>query len=192
MILVIDNYDSFVETLARYARELGFETRVCRNDGISVEDALSNRPSHIILSPGPGRPEEAGIMMALVEASPTIPILGVCLGHQGLCSHYGGDTIFAPEPMHGRASDIFHEGDALFAGVPSPFAAGRYHSLLGVPAADGLLETIAWGADGTPMAVRHRRLPHVGVQFHPESILTPAGRHVMDNFLKQTASRGSA
>ncbi len=191
MILVIDNYDSFVETLARYAREAGATTRVVRNDALSVEDALALRPMAIILSPGPGRPPEAGICLDLINAAPYIPILGVCLGHQALAEAYGGQTIPSPEPMHGRPSPIRHGGDALFDGVPSPFEAGRYHSLLGQAPVRGPIETIAWAeSNEIPMAFRHRNNPHWGVQFHPESLLTPHGRRVLENFLAQALKGG--
>jgi anthranilate synthase/aminodeoxychorismate synthase-like glutamine amidotransferase len=180
MILVLDCRDSFVETLARYAREAGAETRVARCDALSVAEAVAMCPRAVILSPGPGRPREAGIATELFGALPDTPILGVCLGHQALSEAYGGETVASPEPMHGRASLVRHEGDSLFAGVPSPFAAGRYHSLLAGPAA--VLREIAW-SDGLCMARRHESRPHVGVQFHPESLLTEGGHRVIRNFV---------
>ncbi|MEM9421602.1 MAG: aminodeoxychorismate/anthranilate synthase component II [Pseudomonadota bacterium] len=199
MILVIDNYDSFVETLARYAREAatdkateratgkgGGETHIVRNDSISVDEALRCEPTAIILSPGPGRPSSAGICVDLIKAAPSTPILGVCLGHQALAEAYGGETIPSPEPMHGRASPICHSGDDVFAGIPSPFMAGRYHSLLGSAAPQGELLEVAWTeSTNLPMAFRHRNNPHWGVQFHPESLLTVHGRLLLENFLQE-------
>lgn len=185
MILVIDNYDSFVETLARYARLLGHAVTVVRADTISVEQALALNPCGVILSPGPGRPGEVGIMLPLIGALPETPILGVCLGHQALAEAYGGHTSRAAAPVHGRSSKVFHDGDPAFAGVPSPFEAGRYHALRAVlpEADDPELQPIAWLEDGTVMALRHRSHPHVGVQFHPESLLTPDGMKIVANVL---------
>ncbi|WP_031554310.1 anthranilate synthase component II [Parvularcula oceani] len=183
MILVLDCHDSFVQTLARYLREAGEETMVVRCDALSVEEALSLRPSGILLSPGPYRPGRAGIALPLIGAAGGIPLLGVCLGHQAICEAYGGRTVLSPEPMHGRATPVRHRGDPVFAGVPNPFSAARYHALLGEPGP--ALEVIA-ESDGLPMAVRHRERPHIGLQFHPESLLTEGGHAIMTNFAAMT------
>lgn len=193
MILVLDAYDSFVETLARYLREVGETTRVERADARSAEAFLALRPKAVVLSSGPKRPQEAGAALELCRRAPAdLPIFGVCLGHQTIVEAFGGETRRAGEPMHGRASDIFHEGDPLFAGVSSPFRAGRYHSLIGAPSTDGTLRVIARSAAGEPMAVRHECRPVVGVQFHPESVLTPDGRQVLQNFLAQHRAKAAA
>ncbi|MEM9234501.1 MAG: aminodeoxychorismate/anthranilate synthase component II [Pseudomonadota bacterium] len=186
MILLVDHFDSFVETLARYVREAEAGTEVVRVDHIDPASVAAMMPLGIILSPGPGRPADTPQTPALFDAFPDTPILGVCLGHQALCEAYGGRTVLAPEPMHGRASSIHHEGDALFDGIQSPFSAGRYHSLLGEIQPDGDLYPTAWEADGMLMAARHRCRPHYGVQFHPESLLTPDGRRIMQNFVALT------
>ncbi|MBB4657746.1 anthranilate synthase component II [Parvularcula dongshanensis] len=188
MILLLDCRDSFVETLARYAREAGAETRVVRADAITLDEARALRPEGVILSPGPKRPADAGIALPLIAALPDTPILGVCLGHQAIAEAYGGRTVVSSEPVHGRASLVRHEGDPLFAGVPSPFAAARYHSLIGV--AGPALREVAWTQDGLPMAFRHESRPHVGVQFHPESLLTEGGHCMIENFVATT--RGPA
>ena len=190
MILVMDNYDSFVETLARYVREAGMPTRVLRNDAGTVDELLALRPTGVLLSPGPGRPQGAGICLEMIRAASQIPLLGVCLGHQALAEAYGGETVPAPTPMHGRASQIHHQGDLLFSGIASPFAAGRYHSLLGACGEDSPLEAIAWTDAGTLMGVRHRHFPHWGVQFHPESLLTPQGRVIIENFVAYCRAGG--
>ncbi|MEL6366148.1 MAG: aminodeoxychorismate/anthranilate synthase component II [Pseudomonadota bacterium] len=193
MILVLDAYDSFVETLARYLREAGRETHVERADARSAEGFLALRPEAVVLSPGPRRPAEAGAMVELVRRAPAVlPVFGVCLGHLAIAEAFGGRTVRAPEPMHGRASDATHDGDALFAGVPSPFRAGRYHALAAEPPGDGSLVPIAWGGAGEVMALRHRSRPVVGVQFHPESILTPDGRRILSNFLGRVDERRAA
>lgn len=184
MILLVDHFDSFVETLARYVREAGEETLVVRVDQVNLPMVAELDPEAIILSPGPGRPGDTPQTLSLFSAFPQTPILGVCLGHQALAEAYGGETVPAPEPMHGRASQVHHEGDALFAGVASPFAAGRYHSLLGAFAEGGDALPTAWDEAGTVMAARHRTRPHMGVQFHPESLLTPDGRRIIGNFLQ--------
>ena len=184
MILVIDNYDSFVHNLARYIREAGAATHIVRNDTASVEECLALAPSGVVISPGPKTPHEAGICLALIAAMPaTMPLLGVCLGHQCLVEAVGGATVRAGAPLHGEASEIFHEGGGVFADISSPTLAGRYHSLIAAPAADASLEKTAWTADGAVMGVRHVDRPWHGVQFHPESILTPAGRVMISNFL---------
>lgn len=185
MILLIDHHDSFVETLARYSREAGHETMVVRVDRLDMADVLSLAPDAVILSPGPGRPADTPWTQRLFHALGATPVLGVCLGHQALIEAYGGTTGSAPEPMHGRASLIRHSGDGLFYGVPSPFLAARYHSLIGQPETCSELDAIAWTEnEGQVMAVRHQVRPHCGVQFHPESLLTPHGAVILRNFLK--------
>lgn len=182
MILIVDNYDSFVHNLARYVREAGEETLVARNDAAPVAALLARRPSGIILSPGPGRPADAGVCVELIRAAPGVPVLGVCLGHQALAEAYGGLTVPSREPMHGRTSIIDHDGSGLFAGLPSPMTAGRYHSLsVDIAQAPDLLVQ-ARAADGEIMAMRHRNLPHHGLQFHPESLLTEYGRRLVQAF----------
>ena len=190
MIWLIDHFDSFVETLARYIREAGEETRVIRVDHLDLDEVARATPRALVLSPGPGRPGDSPHILELFKKFPALPILGVCLGHQALCEAYGGKTIRAPEPMHGRASLIHHKGDPLFHGVSSPFLAGRYHSLLGEISQNGPLDPIAWGEDGTLMAARHKVCPHYGVQFHPESLLTPDGRRIIKTFLNRAESEG--
>ena len=190
MILLIDNYDSFVYNLARYVRELGDETDVRRHDAITIDDIAGLRPSHIIISPGPCTPGEAGISTEVVRRfGPTIPILGVCLGHQCIGAAYGAGIVRAARPMHGKASRIHHDGRGLFAGLPNPFLAGRYHSL--VVAREGLpadLRVTASAPDGEIMAVEHARHPVLGVQFHPESVLTEYGYVLLDRFLHGVSS----
>jgi anthranilate synthase component 2/para-aminobenzoate synthetase component 2 len=183
MIVVIDNYDSFVETLARYLRELGQETMVVRNDAMTAGELSAVGPSGIVISPGPYGPERAGVSRALPEVLPETPILGVCLGHLAIAESYGGTTRRAGTPVHGRASAIRHDGSRLFAGLPSPFPAGRYHAL--VTDIDGtVLLPTAFSDDGELMAFAHPERPHFGVQFHPESVLTPRGRRLLQNFLE--------
>jgi len=186
MILVIDNYDSFTYNLVQLVGRITDGVRVARNDAITLEEIAAERPSHVILSPGPGRPEEAGITVGLIRRfAPTIPILGVCLGHQAIGVAFGGRVVYAPALMHGRTSPVYHNGDALFRGVANPTVATRYHSLVisqeGFP---GELEKIGETAEGVIMAVRHRSYPTVGVQFHPESILTEDGETMMRNWLE--------
>ena len=184
-LLVIDCEDSFVQTLARYAREHGAETRVVRADALSAGEAAAMAPGGVIVSPGPGRPGGAGVAVALFGAMPTTPILGVCLGHQALCEAYGGATAVSPGPMHGRASPVRHDGSALYEGLASPFRAARYHSLIGAPA--GPLIADAWTeGDGGDlvMGARHPARPHHGVQFHPESLLTEGGHQLIGNFVR--------
>jgi anthranilate synthase component 2 len=186
VILLIDNYDSFVHNLARYVRELGEEAVVRRNDALSVDDVARLAPSHLILSPGPCTPAKAGICNELVRRlGPTIPILGVCLGHQCIGAAYGGAIVRAGRPMHGKASPIVHDGTGLFAALPSPFWAARYHSLVIAPGTlPASLRVVATaGDDGAIMAVVHREHPVVGVQFHPESALTEYGYAMLDHFL---------
>jgi anthranilate synthase/aminodeoxychorismate synthase-like glutamine amidotransferase len=189
MILIIDNYDSFTYNLAQYIGELGQEPNVVRNDSLTVADALRAGPAAIVVSPGPGAPETAGISIELIRsAGPDLPILGVCLGHQAAAVAFGGRVVRADRLMHGKPGLVAHGGDVLFDDVPSPFEAMRYHSLVvdpeSLPAA---LEVTAWSADRPDgaeiMALRHRERPVWGVQFHPESIGTAEGRTVLRNFL---------
>ncbi len=175
MILLIDNYDSFVHNLARYVRELGGEAVVRRNDAMTLDDVEALEPSHIILSPGPCTPAESGISTPIVRRfGPTIPILGVCLGHQCIGTACGAEVLRAGRPVHGRTSPIVHDGSGVFAGLPSPFQAARYHSLVIARASlPNSLRVTAWSADdGEIMAVEHREHPTIGVQFHPESAAT--------------------
>ncbi len=189
MILIIDNYDSFVFNLARYAREQGELVQVVRNDAITVADIRTKAPSGIILSPGPCTPAEAGICLDVVrELANHIPILGVCLGHQCIGAVYGGKVERALRPMHGQASLISHTGQGLFAGLPNPLPVGRYHSLIVTLNADSPLQVTARSTEGEIMALAHPQLPVLGVQFHPESILTPHGHAVLGNFLRLTHS----
>ncbi|HEY3011399.1 MAG TPA: aminodeoxychorismate/anthranilate synthase component II [Gemmatimonadales bacterium] len=185
MILLIDNYDSFVYNLARYVRELGETPLVRRHDAISVDEILELAPSHIIISPGPCSPKEAGISTEVVRrAGARIPILGVCLGHQCIGAAYGGEIVRAGLPMHGKTSRIHHSGVGLFAGVPNPFMATRYHSLVIAPASiPPVLAVTATSEDGEIMAVQHLEHPVSGVQFHPESVLTEHGYRILDHFL---------
>ncbi len=186
MILLIDNYDSFVYNLARYVRELGEEPAVHRNDAITVDDILSLAPSHVIISPGPCSPAEAGISNDVVRrvGGAGIPVLGVCLGHQCIGSAYGGEIVRAGRPMHGKTSRIHHQGTGLFTGLPTPFLASRYHSLVISPASvPPVLEVTATSEDGEIMAVKHATLPVYGVQFHPESVLTEHGYRMLDHFI---------
>jgi anthranilate synthase/aminodeoxychorismate synthase-like glutamine amidotransferase len=185
-LLVIDNYDSFTFNLVQAFRSLGAAVSVARNDAITVPDALAARPTHLLISPGPGRPEDGGVSMALLSAAiGRIPILGVCLGHQALAAVLGGRIVPAKTLMHGKASRIQHDGAGLFAGLSRPMKVGRYHSLA-VEAASlpDVLQITARTDDGEIMAMRHRSLPAIGVQFHPESVLTPEGLALMRNFLR--------
>jgi len=184
-VAVIDNYDSFVYNLVQYLGELGAEPLVHRNDAISVEGLAALQPDAILISPGPGRPEDAGISNAVIrELGPRVPLLGVCLGHQCIGEVFGGRVVRAAEIMHGKTSLVRHDGVGVLAGLDSPFEATRYHSLVvereSLP---DVLEMTAETADGTIMALRHRQLPIEGVQFHPESILTSVGKPLMANFL---------
>jgi anthranilate synthase/aminodeoxychorismate synthase-like glutamine amidotransferase len=185
MILLIDNYDSFVHNLARYVRELGHETTVARNDAVTLGDVEAMRPSHIIVSPGPCTPREAGISNeVIVRFGPHVPILGVCLGHQCLAAALGGEVVRASRPRHGKTSPIHHSGEGIFAGVPSPFEATRYHSLIVEPRGlPDVLEVVATTPEDEVMALRHRSQPTWGVQFHPESVLTEHGYTLLRNFL---------
>jgi anthranilate synthase component 2 len=186
MILVVDNYDSFTWNLVHYLQELGAEIHVVRNDEIGVGQALGMRPQAVLLSPGPCTPNEAGISLDLVAAAAEhrLPLLGVCLGHQSIGQSFGGAVVRADKVMHGKTSPITHDGTGLFAGLPSPFTATRYHSLI-VRAEDLPADLVAnaWAEDGTVMGLRHRTLPIHGVQFHPESIATEHGHAMLANFL---------
>jgi anthranilate synthase component II len=185
--LLIDNYDSFTYNLYQYLGELGVQTRVVRNDELSAEAALALGPSAIVISPGPGNPDQAGISLELIRlAAGRVPLLGVCLGHQALGQAFGGRVVRAPKLMHGKVSSIHHDGRTVYGGLPDPFTATRYHSLVvdrdSVPEC---LEVSAWTEDGLVMGLRHRRHPLEGVQFHPESILTSPGKQLLRNFLAE-------
>lgn len=188
-ILVIDSYDSFVYNLVQYLGELGAEPVVYRNDALTVDEALALRPDGVLLSPGPGRPEHAGIICEAITAfaAAGTPVLGVCLGHQAVGQVYGASVVRAPHLMHGKTSPIEHTGAGVFAGLPSPLTATRYHSLVLDPeTVPECLEVTARTPDGIVMGVRHRELPVEGVQFHPESILTVCGHDLLRNFLART------
>jgi anthranilate synthase/aminodeoxychorismate synthase-like glutamine amidotransferase len=182
MMLLVDNYDSFTYNLAHLFGALGVEVQVVRNDEITVDEAESTGASHLVVSPGPGRPADAGISVEIVRRM-RVPTLGVCLGHQAIVEAYGGEVGYAKELLHGKASPVRHDGTGLFAGLPEPFDAGRYHSLAATRLPEELVPT-AYADDGEVMAVRHRDLPVVGVQFHPESVLTPDGPALARNFLE--------
>jgi anthranilate synthase component II len=186
MLLLIDNYDSFTFNLYHFLGDVGARCEVWRNDKISVEDALARAPEAIVLSPGPCTPNEAGICLDLITAAAgTIPILGVCLGHQAIGQALGGHVVRAPVPMHGKVSLIFHAGTDILEDIPSPFAATRYHSLIVDRASlPSVLVPTAWTEDGLLMAMRHRSLPIFGVQFHPESIASQQGHELLANFLR--------
>ncbi|MFH7245552.1 MAG: anthranilate synthase component II [Spirulina sp.] len=192
MILVIDNYDSFTYNLVQYLGELGQELpvaqdlKVYRNDQLSLTEIKALAPDGIVISPGPGTPNDSGVSLQVIEElGPTVPILGVCLGHQSIGQVFGGKIIRAPELMHGKTSPIHHKGQGVFAGLDNPFQATRYHSLVIEPqSCPEVLEVTAWVEDGTIMGVQHRQYPTLqGVQFHPESILTDSGKHILRNFL---------
>ena len=185
MILVIDNYDSFTYNLVHYLNELGAETLVRRNDALSVDQVVALRPSGVLLSPGPCTPNEAGICLDLLARAPRdLPIFGVCLGHQSMGQAFGGRVIRAKKVMHGKTSPIHHEGLSVFAGLPSPFTAARYHSLaIEQETLPDILQVTAWTEDGEIMGVAHRARPVHGVQFHPESIATECGHALLANFL---------
>lgn len=193
MIVVIDNYDSFTYNLVQYLGELGSqlpaasEIQVYRNDKIDLEQIERLNPDGVLISPGPGRPEDAGISLELIQKlGSTLPILGVCLGHQSIGQVFGGDIVSAPVLMHGKTSEIYHTGVGVFQGLANPFTATRYHSLaIERQSCPDILEITAWVDDGTIMGVRHRNYPHIeGVQFHPESILTSSGKQLLRNFLE--------
>ena len=197
MIIVIDNYDSFTYNLVQYLGELGAEfpvasvIQVYRNDQISLEQIRQLQPEGIVISPGPGRPEDAGISLEIIRTlGQTVPILGVCLGHQSIGQVFGGQIVSAPELMHGKTSQVTHTGVGVFRGLDNPMTATRYHSLVIEPqTCPEVLEITAWVEDGTIMGVRHRNYPHIeGVQFHPESVLTTLGKQLLRNFLTQLQS----
>ena len=185
-ILLIDNYDSFTYNLVQAFRARGAEVLVYRNDRIEVAEALALEPTHLVISPGPGHPRDAGNSLAMIDAfAERIPILGVCLGHQCIVTHFGGEIVRADRLMHGKTSLVQHDNETLFAGLPAPFEAGRYHSLIASPATlPDSLRISAQTERGEIMGVRHREWPVEGVQFHPESILTPDGDALMANFMR--------
>ncbi len=185
MILVIDNYDSFTYNLVHYLNELGAETVVYRNDALSVAEAFGMKPQGVLLSPGPCTPNEAGICLSLIESAPAdLPILGVCLGHQSIGQAFGGEVIRAQALMHGKVSPIHHTDKGVFKGMPNPFTATRYHSLsVKRETMPDVLEITAWTDDGEVMGFQHKTRPIHGVQFHPESIATEGGHHLLANFL---------
>jgi anthranilate synthase/aminodeoxychorismate synthase-like glutamine amidotransferase len=191
MLLLLDNYDSFTWNVYQALAMLGADVVVHRNDVLTVDALLALEPAGIVLSPGPGRPCDAGIQPELLRRLPdALPLLGICLGHQGLVERYGGELERDPEPVHGKSSRVHHDGEALFAGLPNPFQAGRYHSLRA--RADRLpreLVRTAWTADGLVMGVRHAELPRYGIQFHPESILTPEGERILARFVERCGER---
>jgi anthranilate synthase/aminodeoxychorismate synthase-like glutamine amidotransferase len=186
LVLLVDNYDSFTYNLYQYFGELGANTRVVRNDVMTADEALALGPKAIVISPGPGNPDQAGITLELIrKAAGRVPLLGVCLGHQALGQAFGGRVVRAPKLMHGKTSEVHHDGKTIFRGLPSPFTATRYHSL--IVARDSVpkeLEISAWTDDGLVMGLRHRSMRLEGVQFHPESILTVAGKDLLRNFLE--------
>ena len=185
MLLLIDNYDSFTYNLAQYLGELGAAPCVRRNDELTIDQIEELHPSRIVISPGPGRPEEAGVSIDVIRRlGPQTPVLGVCLGHQGIGVAFGGSVVRAPQLMHGKVSVVQHDGRGVFRGLSQPFTAGRYHSLVIADPLPDDLEAAARTEDGTLMGVRHRRFPIHGVQFHPESVLTDEGRRVLRNFLE--------
>jgi anthranilate synthase/aminodeoxychorismate synthase-like glutamine amidotransferase len=195
MILVIDNYDSFTYNLVQYLGELGAAVEVHRNDAISVEDIAGRAPEAVLISPGPGNPDEAGITLSLLANraghAESWPVLGVCLGHQAIGQAFGGRVVSAQRLMHGRTSAIHHTGVGIFSGLPDPFTATRYHSLVVERESLGPdLEITAWSDDGEIMGLRHKRLPIQGVQFHPESFLTEHGHALLQNFLQELPDRG--
>jgi len=185
MLLMLDNYDSFTYNLVHLFQELGAEVQVFRNDAITPDEAEALSPTHLVVSPGPGRPEDAGVSVELIRRlGPTVPTLGVCLGHQAIVEAFGGQIGQAKALLHGKSSPVEHDGKGVFAGLPDPFEAGRYHSLAALTVPDDL-EITARTPDGEVMGVRHRELPIEGVQFHPESVLTPLGPSLGRNFLER-------
>jgi anthranilate synthase/aminodeoxychorismate synthase-like glutamine amidotransferase len=185
MIIVIDNYDSFTYNLVQYLGELGAEMRVFRNDKVALDEIARLAPSHLVISPGPGTPRDGGISSALIRAfHREIPTLGVCLGHQCIGDVFGGVVARAPRLMHGKTSLIYHDGRGIFAGIPNPFEAGRYHSLIVKEPLPDELRVTAFTREGEVMGIRHREFPLAGVQFHPESVLTKHGKQILKNFLE--------
>ena len=201
MLLVLDNYDSFTFNLVQYLGELAAEhpiaakVRVERNDALSLEQIRALAPAAILISPGPGDPDQSGVCLEVLrELSPTIPTLGVCLGHQSIAQVYGGKVVRAKELMHGKTSPVHHSGQGVFEGLPNPLTATRYHSLIAErESLPDCLEITAWLDDGTIMGLRHREFPHIqGVQFHPESVLTQEGHALLANFLRQASQPATA
>lgn len=201
MILVIDNYDSFTYNIVQYLGELASafpvasDIQVFRNDEITIDQVRSLRPDGIVISPGPGTPDDSGVSLAIIrDLGPTIPLLGVCLGHQSIGQIFGGDVVSAPELMHGKVSQVHHTGVGVFAGIDNPMIATRYHSLvIDRATCPDCLEITAWVEDQTIMGVRHRDYPHIqGVQFHPESVLTQSGKQLLGNFLGSIAPVATA
>ncbi len=192
-LLVVDNYDSFVYNLVQELGELGAEIVVYRNDAVDVPSIRALAPDAVVLSPGPGRPEDAGVSLEVVhQLAGEVPVFGVCLGHQAIGQAFGAEVVHAPALMHGKTSEIHHCGSGIFEGLPNPFVATRYHSLVLTPASiPASLEVTATTADGVVMGVRHRTLPVEGVQFHPESILTESGPAMLANLLRQVAGAGA-
>ena len=189
MVLVIDNYDSFTYNLVQYLGELGADIKVMRNDAVTLEEVAAAKPSRIVISPGPGRPEQAGVTMGVIrELGRTTPILGVCLGHQAIGAVFGGRVVRAGVPMHGKTSTIEHDGRGVFSRITGPFVASRYHSLVvdGATMPEALEVSARTREDAVVMGLRHRSWPVHGVQFHPESILTGEGRRILRNFLEDT------
>ncbi len=186
MILLLDNYDSFTYNVARALRELGAVVEVVRSDALSVEDALASSPTHLVISPGPGVPADAGISVALVRAARgRVPVLGICLGHQVIAEAYGGRVVRSADPTHGSATPVVHDREGILSGLPSPFMAGRYHSLtVEGSSLPHPLRAVGWTPDGEIMAFRDDGAPVWGLQFHPESILTPLGQKVFASFLE--------
>ena len=185
MLVMIDNYDSFTYNLVQYLGELGTDIRVFRNDQVTVDEIEKLAPDHIVISPGPGEPKDSGISNDVIRAlGAKKPILGVCLGHQCIAHVYGGKVTRAPRLMHGKTSNVYHNGHGVYSGVPSPFKATRYHSLIVEEPLPDVLEVAAFTRDGEIMGLRHKELPITGVQFHPESILTKHGKRILANFLK--------
>jgi len=189
-MLLIDNYDSFTYNVVQAFAALGADVSVHRNDAITVAAALELDPTHLVISPGPGRPEDAGISLAMIAAfAERVPVLGICLGHQSLVHHFGGEIVRAERLMHGKTSLAKHDGKTIFEGLPQPLEVGRYHSLCALrESLPDMLELTAETDRGEIMGVRHKTLPLEGVQFHPESVLTPDGRQLMANFLRMTRS----
>ncbi|HEX9792995.1 MAG TPA: aminodeoxychorismate/anthranilate synthase component II [Planctomycetota bacterium] len=194
MILLVDNYDSFTYNLYQSLAGQGAEVVVYRNDALTVAQAVALDPSAVVLSPGPGTPADSGICPELLGALPKeVPVLGVCLGHQAIVEHYGGRLERDPVPTHGKASLVHHDGGGLLAGLPNPFPAGRYHSLRAVrEELPACLKLVAWTEEGLVMGVRHHELPRFGIQFHPESILTPQGDRILGRFLAEAGEATSA
>lgn len=191
MVVLIDNYDSFVYNLARYVGELGYARQVVRHDAMTLSELSALNPSHIIISPGPGAPQAAGISLEVVQRfAGKVPILGVCLGHQAIGEAFGGRVVRALCPMHGKSSLVSHDGSGIFGEIPNPLTVGRYHSLIVEPQSlPESLRVTAWSAEGEIMGLEHRSLPVYGVQFHPESVLTESGYCLLKNFLEGVKSQ---